>query len=333
MDRRTFLAAAAAMPFALAVDRSAAGSEPRRGNAASESAPGLEETPFFSLPGNKGLLIQAPGWRGPELCSTTPRFVGSAVKTFILATYLREVEAGRLSEAEPMAIDDGVRSLSSPIFGAHPEAAKNLAGSTSARTILEAMISHSDNTATDAALRRVGVARVRDFIAGTVGLEHTRIPDSTRRMFSWLAGAGAGVDVGWSGMKQILDDHYFGEPRPPINDQQTMVSTAADLVAYYRRAVAGELFGKPETLTEFKRIQAMGDVISRVVPADTVAYAKGGSIDWLGFHALCATGQMLVGAKPVTFCFILNWTGSDDLTSRFAAAVSELLAAVAKEVH
>ena len=260
-------------------------------------------------------------------------FVGSAVKTFILATYLREVEAGRLSETEPMAIDDGIRSLSSPIFGAHLEATENLAGSALARTILEAMISHSDNTATDAALRRVGAGRVRDFIAETVGLKHTRIPDSTRRMFSWLAGAGEGVDVGWAGMKQILDDKCFDECRPAINDQQTMVSTAADLVAYYRRAVAGEFFGKPETLTEFKRIQAMGDVISKVVPADTVAYAKGGSIDWQGFHALCATGQMLVGATPVTFCFILNWTGPDDLTGRFGAAVAAVLAEVAKEVR
>ena len=64
-----------------------------------------------------------------------------------------------------------------------------------------------------------------------------------------------------------------------------------------------------------------------------MAYAKGGSIDWRDFHALCATGQMLVGAKPVTFCFILNWTGSEDLTSRFAVAVSEQLAEVAKEVR
>jgi beta-lactamase class A len=41
---------------------------------------------------------------------------------------------------------------------------------------------------------------------------------------------------------------------------------------------------KPETLVEFKRIQAMADAIAQVVPPDTIAYAKGGSIDWDGFQ-------------------------------------------------
>ena len=43
-------------------------------------------------------------------------FVGSAVKTFILTEYLRGVEAGHLSLDQQLAIDDHVRSLSSPVF-------------------------------------------------------------------------------------------------------------------------------------------------------------------------------------------------------------------------
>ena len=36
------------------------------------------------------------------------------------------------------------------------------------------------------------------------------------------------------------------------------------------------------------------DAIAMVVPADTVAYMKGGSIDWNGFHCLAVAGQMIV---------------------------------------
>ena len=76
-------------------------------------------------------------------------FVGSAVKTFILAAYLRDVESGRLTLDQQLAINDDVRSPSSPVF-------MKLTGTTEARSVLEAMIAHSDNTATDAALKAVG---------------------------------------------------------------------------------------------------------------------------------------------------------------------------------
>lgn len=54
------------------------------------------------------------------------------------------------------------------------------------------------------------------------------------------------------------------------------------------------------------------DALSHVVPTDIVAYGKGGSIEWQGFHCFCLPGQMIVGTVPVTFCFTINWTGPDD---------------------
>ena len=255
-------------------------------------------------------------------------FVGSAVKTFILATCLREVEAGRLSEDEQLAIDDGVRSPSSPVF-------LQLSGTASARVVLEAMIAHSDNTATDAALARVGVDRVRTFIT-EAGLRDVLIPDSTRRLFSWIAGAPPGTDLGWSRITEALQGRLPGTPRPPINDQQSMIASAAAFVGYYRQALAGRFFAQPDTLREFKRIQAMADAIAMVVPPDTPAYAKGGSIDWQGFHALCVPGQMLQSGHPVTFCFTLNWEGPDSevggMMQQYKATVAGALAAVAKEI-
>ena len=77
-----------------------------------------------------------------------------------------------------------------------------------------------------------------------------------------------------------------------MNDHQTMLSTAEEMVHWYQRALKGEFFRKPETLLEFKRIQAMADSLWHVVPADTLAYGKGGSIDWQDFHCFALSGQM-----------------------------------------
>ena len=121
-------------------------------------------------------------------------FIGSAVKTFMLAEYLRS----DLSEWRLMNIDDSVRSISSTVFGdqtfaGEPRPDLKLDGETLARSVLEAMITHSDNTATDAVLAAVGADNVRELI-GDVGLTSVRIPDSTRQLFSYLA-SGQDVDV------------------------------------------------------------------------------------------------------------------------------------------
>src|SRR5262249_5282526 len=148
-------------------------------------------------------------------------------------------------------VDDAVRSPSSPVF-------LNLSGTTPARSVLEAMIAHSDNTATDIALGAAGPTQVRALIA-QAGLAQTQIPDSTRRMLSYLAGAPEGVDLGWEGAMRAARDGPVGTPRSPMNDQQAMISTAADMVRWYQQALRGTFFTKPGTLVEFKRIQAMAD--------------------------------------------------------------------------
>jgi beta-lactamase class A len=122
--------------------------------------------------------------------------------------------------------------------------------------------------------------------------------------------------------------------RPALNDRQTMASTAEDMVAWYRRALAGAFFQKPGTLVEFKRIQAMADALVHVVPADTMAYGKGGSIDWQDFHCFCLPGQMIVGKVPVTFCFTINWTGPADgvgaIFQSYKAAITDALQEAAR---
>jgi beta-lactamase class A len=294
---------------ALALTASVFVTAPLAASAAARESAGRVEVAvnaFAKLPVTKSCLVVAQHPAHPWRVAHDPAarlFVGSAVKTFILAQYLRGVESGRLTENQQIAINDQVRSLSSPVF-------LKLSGTTAARNVLEAMIAHSDNTATDAALAVVGAPQVRALIA-EAGLKATQIPDSTRRLFSYLAGAPEDVDIGWAGVQRAAVGRLPGPPRAPLNDHVTMASTAEDMVRWYQQSLRGAYFTKPDTLREFKRIQSMADALWYVVPADTIAFGKGGSIDWQNFHCFSLPGQMIVGDVPITFCFTINWTGPD----------------------
>jgi beta-lactamase class A len=319
MRRRALVAIA---PATLAAPSLAGAASPALG-----SGPEATIERLLALPGTKSCLVHAgPGGSLARLEHEPRRqlFVGSAFKTFVLGQYLRDVEAGRLSGDEPLAIDDGVRVPGSPVF-------LGLAGTTPARSALKAMIAHSDNLATDAAMLKVGADRVRALMA-EAGLRNTRIPTSTRRFFSYLVGAPEGVDLGWPGAERALEQPP-GPLRPALNGVETLASTAADMVSWYEQALEGRFFAEPATLTEFKRIQAMADAIARAVPPDTPAYAKGGSIEFNGFNCVCFPGQMVMrGRGPVTFCFTVNWDNSEggfpEVAGRFAQAVAGILAGV-----
>jgi beta-lactamase class A len=332
MRRRQFLTSAALLAGSAAIPYAPALAADEPGSSGPHAIPQLLDD-FLKLPGQKSAQIDVDEGTTPWRVTSEPDaelFVGSCFKTFVLAAYLQEVEAGRLDESEQLAVDDSVRSLVSPVF-------QNLTGTTQARSVLEAMIAHSDNTATDVAMKRVTPARVRQFISDA-GLKKARIPDSTRRIFSYIAGAPQGEDLGWKAMKALVesDTPDTSKYRPVLNDVESMAVPASEFVDYYKRALTGAFFQKPETLTEFKRIQAMADAIAVVVPADTVAYMKGGSIDWNGFHCLAVAGQMIVRDTPVTFALPYNWTDSDGdqkkLTGEFKDAVAGILSKIHKRL-
>ena len=215
--RRQFLVLASAAAGAAAVAQTRARATP----IGSGGIPGLLDD-FLALPGEKSAQLDVDAvtepWRvthDPDV----PLFCGSAFKTFVLATYLKEVEAGRLSETEQLAIDDSIRSVGGGVF-------EHLSGTTEARIVLEAMIAHSDNTATDVALHRVGPDKVRAFISAA-GLHQARIPDSTRRFFSYIAGYPAGEDMCWKGLEEMQAGKSNRTPRAPVNGEETMVCPAA----------------------------------------------------------------------------------------------------------
>jgi beta-lactamase class A len=279
---------------------------------------------YLALPGTKSYLIHAGPGGSLGRVAHRPNlflFTASAYKTFVLGQYLRDVEAGRLAEDSQLAIDDSVRMWGSPVF-------LYLAGKTPARSVLEAMITHSDNIATDIATGQVGADRVRALIT-QAGLTSIRIPDSTRRFASYLYGAPAGVDLGWPAILEATENPP-GPLRSPLKDVITLAGSARDFVSWYEQALAGAFFAESETLTEFKRIQAMSEQIPLAAPPDTPAYAKGGELPWPGLSTKSLAGQMVVSSgggvqTPVTFCFIVNWDGP---ASEFGAVQAAFFAAI-----
>lgn len=288
------------------------------------AALGAEPVGFGPLPGKLSFLINV-GHRGSiariEKNPGDLLFVASAIKTFVLAQYLLDIEAKRLPEEAWVPVNNSVRSLDSPVL-------EKLSGKTTPLSVLAAMIGFSDNTATDLALGDVGPDRVRALI-GLAGLGSVRIPDSTRRFNSYVYGAGAGVDLGWPGVRLARDQHV-GPFLDPLNDVITLAGSARDFVSWYEQALAGAFFTKADTLAKFKLLQAMG-VSPGFVPPDTAAYCKGGNVAFPPYYAVCFAGQMIAGGAtpvPVTFCFTLNWKNESETAAEYTATVAAFKAGI-----
>lgn len=290
------------------------------GCAASSSSP--EQSPlaaeiitmFEPLPGLKAMKIWAPKTeRAPEfLASLNPRlplFCGSAFKAFVLCEALRQSDAPDVTRqlaTTQLALNDTVWTVSSPVFNT-----PNLAGQVSERTTLEAMISHSDNTGTDMALKLVGADKVRNFIAN-IGLKDSLIPDTTRAFFGYIFGAPNWRTLTWEELLSLLaTDQPLAHP--VINDVQTMVSTPDDFVSFYARALQGQFFTHAETLREFRAILSLANAIPHVVPLGVSAFMKGGSIDANPSHALCLAGGLFVPDRWVYCAIMLNWDKPVDI--------------------
>jgi beta-lactamase class A len=337
VSRRTFLTGAAAGAAPLVVP-DLAGAKPG-GKTKPPLRPERVLKLFSGLPGNVGLKIYAPPAnrdRGflVESKASQRMFVGSAIKTFGLCEALRQVDSPDilLKIGENPAHPDRVQylPLNASVWNVDSQSFNppHLTGKVTERTALEAMICHSDNTATDMIFKHVGPNNIRKFIR-SAGLRHTDVPDSTRSFFGYLLGAKDYKHYTW---KQLT--HSSGVfVKPPLNNVTTLASSAHDLVSYYSRAVHGKFFKHAATLQLFREILAMGDVIWLLpVPLGVTAFAKGGSIDTPGFHAVCAPGAMLFDNRWVYFALIINWFSpkeSDPATvARFLKAGSQALTLV-----
>jgi beta-lactamase class A len=277
---------------------------------------------FDALPGTKALKIWAPPDAGrPEWSAASDAdrelVIASAFKVFVLAEYLRQAEATldpaaatplavQLIEQlqEELVLDEAVFTLGSPIFNP-----PNLTGKVTARTVLQAMILESDDTAADMALQRIGPERVRELIA-SLGLAQTRIPDSTRQYVGYVFGDPDWQNITWAKLLPLVNDTPY-PPRFALNDEITMASSANDLVSFYARALTGEIFRYSETLAAFRDFLSLKDEIAQIFPLGVNAFVKGGSLDAFTDHVLSAAGGMYVAQRWVYFAVILNWDNAE----------------------
>ena len=286
---------------------------------------------FHSLPGDTALKILVPASaRRPEFSAQlnpdTMLFTASANKTFVLCEALRQADSSDVDsdlEAKTLTLDSSVWSLGSPIFNP-----PKVTGIVSERTVLEAMIMRSDNTATDMMFKLVGPEHVRAFIASQ-GLANTRVPDSTRALTAYVFGAKKYKTTSWNELNRLVKAGR--QAHPFLNDVETFASSAGDLVTYYSRALQGAFFTHPDTLHEFRRILTLCDFIYLVpLPLGMSAYAKSGNVDFIDFHARSLAGAMFVGGRWAYFALIINWytpTDKDlDTVEKFFGAISRTLA-------
>jgi len=284
---------------------------------------------FAQLPGDVAFKILVPNAKGKKAFvaqrnSDRMLFVASAIKTFVLCEALRQVDSENVVETleqREVALDSTIWSLGSPIFDP-----PNLTGVVSERTAMEAMITRSDNTATDMMFRIAGADNVRAFIA-TAGLTRTLVPDSTRAFTGYLFGADDYKTITWERIEEVIQGPLV---QPFLNPIETLASSADDLVSYYSRALQGEFFQHAETLDEFRRVLTLCDFIYLVpLPLGVSAYAKSGNADAKGFHSRSIAGGMLFGDQWVFFAFLINWYAQEaqdpGTVGRYFAAINESL--------
>jgi len=275
---------------------------------------------FKVLPGQKALKLWAPADAGRPDWSATLNpdswmFIASAFKGTVLAECLRLEEesldplsdtplAAQLNArlAQQLTLDESVFSPDATVFNP-----PHLTGQVTLRTALEAMISHSDNTATDMVLLHVGHERVQAFV-DAIGLTQTRIPASTRQFIGYIFGLPDWQDTTWADLQA---SNFPETPRPILNDTITMASTPDDLVSFYARTLPGELFRYAETLAVYRAILGLADAIAFSMPLGVSAFGKGGSIGYEGNHALTFAGGMYAPDRWVYFALLLNWTDAD----------------------
>jgi beta-lactamase class A len=261
---------------------------------------------FADLPGRKAFKIWSPGTKDApeflaELHAADRLFSASTNKAIILCERLRQLDAPDIDDqlaGHKLALDDTIWSLGSTIFDP-----PNLTGLVSERTAAEAMIIHSDNTATDMVLKEAGADNVRQFIA-SIGLKSTMIPDSTRALAGYLLGADDYKTITWAELLSILGPLV----RRSLNDVETLSSSADDLVSFFSRALQGKFFTHGETLQEFRRILLLGDITYLVpFPLGASIFGKAGYFDSPGDHGRCIAGGMYFPHRWVYFATILNW--------------------------
>ena len=315
-DRRTFLARTTATTAAVLCGSQAAfGQTEKPSYGPAPNCLGLQNEIldlFRDLPDRKAFKIGAPATQnGPEILvhlnAGQRMFMASTMKSVILCERLRQLDSPTVEQTiadHEVALDASVWSPGSVIFNP-----PDLSGFVSERTAMEAMVVHSDNTATDMVLKAAGADAVRSFIA-SIGLKKTMIPDSTRIFAAYLFGLPDYMTATW--------DELINFPPPPslahpfLNDVETFASSPNDLVSFFSRALQGRFFSHRQTLVQFRRILSLGDINHLVpFPLGLSVFGKAGYADTSNYHARSIAGAVYFPNRWIYFSFVLNWDAAE----------------------
>jgi beta-lactamase class A len=264
---------------------------------------------FANLPERKAFKIWAPATDcAPafqvELNGEERLFSASANKAFILCQRLRQLDSPAVDEqleTHQLSLDQNVWSLGSPVFNP-----PDLTGLVSEKTAMEAMITHSDNTATDMVLKEAGAGSVRQFI-GSIGLINTLIPDSTRALAGYLLGATDYLNITYEELLKLPAIFVH----PVLNNVETFASSPDDVVSFYQPALEGKFFRNSQTREEFRRILSLGDINYLVgFPLGSSVFGKAGYFDISGEHARCIAGGMYSHDRWIYFAAMINWNAA-----------------------
>ncbi len=340
-SRREFLKSAAATATVSAVPAAQAASlTPPSLTLSSTITPSQIIQLFEHLPGDKALSIYAPALGGAgtirvQYNASQQLFVASAFKAYALCEALRQVDSPDVVDTlatTPLTLDVNIWSPGSPSFNP-----PNVTGTVFERATMEAMITSSDNTATDMIMKAAGVSNIRDFVS-SIGLTQTLIPDSTRAFAAYLFGVPNYLTITWYDLLAYIQNVAMGVPvNPFLNNVETLASSADDFVTFYSQALVGAFFQHSETLNEFRRILTLCDFIYLIpLPTGVSAYAKSGNADTEGFHARSIAGGIFVANRWVYFAFIINWyaeSATDPATlNSFFSAINQSLSLIRDSV-
>jgi beta-lactamase class A len=255
-SRREFLknaaasATLAATPLTLATPAAAGGT-----NSVLKASPNQIAALFQNLPGQVAFKVFVPpanGRPGFTASSNSNKmlFVASAIKTYVLCVAMRQADVKLLPEMPN--IDDVLQDQRLPLnstiwsFGSPSFTPEDLNGTVSERTTMEAMITRSDNTATDMMFKLVGANNVRSFIS-SIGLTNTLVPDSTRALTAYIFGAPNYLTISWEDLQDYVNAgkrvHPFLYLIPvPLGVSAYAKSGNADIPGFHARSFAGGMF-------------------------------------------------------------------------------------------
>lgn len=158
---------------------------------------------FAKLPGQATFAVARLGAKGPEIKAAhepdRALAIGSGFKLWILGALIDEVAAGKRRWDQVLPLTAAARSLPGGRLHTWPEGAP-----LTLHTLASAMISESDNTATDELLYALGRERVERAMAamGVADAARNRPMLSTLEMFKLKAGPDAQATQAWRGLDE-----------------------------------------------------------------------------------------------------------------------------------